>query len=40
MLTDKQKFELMRMYMRPVLVFSGIGSVSALGVMLVVGMEL
>ena len=39
MLTDKQKFELMRMYMRPVLVFSGIGSVSALGVMLVVGME-
>ena len=39
MLTDKQKFELMRMYMRPVLVLSGLASFSALGVMLVVGME-
>lgn len=39
MLTDKQKFELMRMYMRPVLVLSGLASFSALGVLLVVGIE-
>lgn len=39
MLTDKQKFELMRMYMRPVLVLSGLASFSALGVLLGVGIE-
>ena len=39
MLTDKQKFELMRMYMRPVLVLSGLASLSALGVLLGVGKE-
>ena len=39
MLTDKQKFTLMRMYMRPVLVLSGMGSVSAFAFAAIVDIE-
>ena len=39
MLTNKQKLQLMRMYMRPALIISGLGSISALAFLTISDME-
>ena len=39
MLTNKQKLQLMRMYMRPALIISGLGSISALAFLIISDME-
>ena len=39
MLTNRQKLQLMRMYMRPALIISGLGSISALAFLIISDME-